>query len=516
MSGPKCMEVAYAPLAEARQCNRAQVEEWLATYTRLFVELAVLGRRLEAAGGASSPAAPSPEHLRKRLERHFAPGLGGFEAVVELREAKLALENELAVAQAKLKDSFEHTRRRFRKLRDDIAQATSAKGGLLKFVEQACLGELSTTQRQNLRSIVDSELRSFSLPDAVPDAPAAMEAMELLKVAEEEVRQAHQSLRKAQAACQQQIERIRAERAEEHRQKIVQKLAGVAKTESLQEFLARHNASAAQAAPAEDKVQRKLDALLAEITVLESTGGWQTIQKRAEGIRSERDATRRLILYEALVLDCDQCLRRLRDYERWAQEMDELIDKAAVHAEQPGIQVIFDELRQLRRSGTCADLKPLAARLGSTVAAADNAAQREEKRRLLLQTLKGMGYQIVEGMETAIRTAGRIVVQRDGESEYAVEMVVNDDLNLVQTAMIRFGEPGEMTEQQRLRDKEEEESWCQNHAEMREKLAEHGLNATMKLHLKPGEFPVRVVQSPSRRPAAITGTRRAGQQQMGT
>ena len=64
MSGPKCMEVAYAPLAEARQCNRAQVEEWLATYTRLFVELAVLGRRLEAAGGASSPAAPSPEHLR--------------------------------------------------------------------------------------------------------------------------------------------------------------------------------------------------------------------------------------------------------------------------------------------------------------------------------------------------------------------------------------------------------------------------------------------------------------------
>ena len=95
-------------------------------------------------------------------------------------------------------------------------------------------------------------------------------------------------------------------------------------------------------------------------------------------------------------------------------------------------------------------------------------------------------------------------------------MVVNDDLNLVQTAMIRFGEPGEMTEQQRLRDKDKEESWCQNHAEMREKLAEHGLNATMKLHLQPGEFPVRVVQSPSRRPAAITGTRRAGQQQMGT
>ena len=44
MSGPKCMEIAYAPLAEARQRNRAQVDEWLATYVRLFAELAALGR----------------------------------------------------------------------------------------------------------------------------------------------------------------------------------------------------------------------------------------------------------------------------------------------------------------------------------------------------------------------------------------------------------------------------------------------------------------------------------------
>jgi hypothetical protein len=118
-------------------------------------------------------------------------------------------------------------------------------------------------------------------------------------------------------------------------------------------------------------------------------------------------------------------------------------------------------------------------------------------------------------METAMQTAGRIVVQRDGETEYAVEMVVNADLSLVQTAMIRFGEAGDMTEQQRLRDKEKEESWCQNHAEMREKLAEHSLSATMKLHLQPGEFPVRVVQSPRRPAATVTAARRSRQREMG-
>ena len=507
------MEIAYAPLAEARQCNRAQVEEWLATYTRLFAELAALGRRLEAAWGAASPAAPSPEHLRKRLEKHFAPGLDGFQAVKELREAKLALENEQAAAQAKLKDTIEDTRRRVHKLRDEIAQTASAKAGLLEFLKQAELGELSAPQRQNLKNIVESELRSFSLPDALPDAPAATEAVELLEVAEEEVRQARQSLKKAQAACQAQVERLRAERAEQHRRKIIQKLASAAKTESLQEFLARHNASAAPAPPAEDKVQRKLDTLLAEIAVLESTGGWQAIQSRAEEIRREREAGRRLMLYEALLLDCGQRLRRLREYERWAREMDELIDKTLVHADQPGIRALCEELRQVRRSGNFADLKPLAARLEQKLSAGRKAADREEKRRLLLQTLRAMGYEIVEGMETAMQTAGRIVVQRDGEAEYAVEVVVNDDLSLVQTAMIRFGDSAEPTEQQRLRDTEKEESWCQDHTQMREQLAQQGLKATLKMHLKPGEHPVRVVRGSKRPTATRVDARRSGRQQ---
>ena len=59
MSGPKCMEIAYVPMAEACQYNPAQVQEWLTAYTRLFAELAALGRRSAALGSVFSPAAPS-------------------------------------------------------------------------------------------------------------------------------------------------------------------------------------------------------------------------------------------------------------------------------------------------------------------------------------------------------------------------------------------------------------------------------------------------------------------------
>ena len=116
---------------------------------------------------------------------------------MELREVKLALENELAAARAEIKETIEDAHRRVRKLRDEIAQTASAKAGLLEFVEQAELGDLSAPQRRNLRDIVESDLRSFRLPNAMPDAPAATEAVELLKAAEEEVRQARRSLKKA-------------------------------------------------------------------------------------------------------------------------------------------------------------------------------------------------------------------------------------------------------------------------------------------------------------------------------
>ena len=70
-----------------------------------------------------------------------------------------------------------------------------------------------------------------------------------------------------------------------------------------------------------------------------------------------------------------------------------------------------------------------------------------------------------------------------------------------------------MTEQQWLRDMEKEESWCQDHTQMREQLAQQGLKATLKMHLKPGEHPVRVVQQYQRRTALRTNARRSRERQ---
>jgi hypothetical protein len=48
-----------------------------------------------------------------------------------------------------------------------------------------------------------------------------------------------------------------------------------------------------------------------------------------------------------------------------------------------------------------------------------------------------LGYEVIEGMESAFARAGSILVQKGGQSEYAVEMVTDKELSLLQTAVIR-------------------------------------------------------------------------------
>jgi hypothetical protein len=109
-----------------------------------------------------------------------------------------------------------------------------------------------------------------------------------------------------------------------------------------------------------------------------------------------------------------------------------------------------------------------------------------------------LGYEVIEGMESAFARAGSILVQKGGQSEYAVEMVTDKELSLLQTAVIRRADGLEVTEQQRLRDREQEEAWCSDHGRIRQKLAERGFATEFKLQIPAGEHPVKIIQTGQR------------------
>jgi hypothetical protein len=96
-------------------------------------------------------------------------------------------------------------------------------------------------------------------------------------------------------------------------------------------------------------------------------------------------------------------------------------------------------------------------------------------------------------METALVEAGRIEIRKPGDRDYAVEVVANADFTKVQTEMVRYAATTDSTTQQRWRDKEREEAWCEDHARLRAALAERGMEASFSFKLGAGLKPVRVI-----------------------
>jgi hypothetical protein len=222
------------------------------------------------------------------------------------------------------------------------------------------------------------------------------------------------------------------------------------------------------------------------------TGAWSGLQVKAGRIQEEKDGARRQMLYEDLAIECDHRLRQLHEIERWNRDVDQLLEEAAPY-EGTAVDDVVKELKALKRAGRPALLEPYRMRMVETQKREVARLERERKRAAVLESLQELGYEISEEMETALVQAGKVVIHKPGDSEYAVEVVANDDLSMLQTTMVRFADSDKMTEQQRLRDTEREEAWCEDHARLRQKMAERGLRTNFKLKIAAGAHPVRVV-----------------------
>jgi hypothetical protein len=100
-------------------------------------------------------------------------------------------------------------------------------------------------------------------------------------------------------------------------------------------------------------------------------------------------------------------------------------------------------------------------------------------------TSKG-GHVRVEG--------GSIILQKPGSSDYAVELQDMD--GKLRSRVVRFGDPlSTGSEQQRQRDSEMEEQWCQAHTQTLSTLREQGVDAKIMAKREPGAIPVEVIRA---------------------
>ncbi|MGO8697195.1 MAG: hypothetical protein ACLQVY_05695, partial [Limisphaerales bacterium] len=222
---------------------------------------------------------------------------------------------------------------------------------------------------------------------------------------------------------------------------------------------------------------------------------------------------RRKLHYESLLVECSGLLNHLRAASEWQKKVDELSASAA-HVNSTVVDEIVEELADLRRAATPVDLPPIQQRLNAAIKSEEERQLREEKRQAIIASLSALGYDLIEGtMETAMVQGGKILMHKPGESEYAVEVAVDRDLSLVQTALVRFAGSNEASAQQKLRDVEREVSWCGDHARLREELKQRGLASDFKLKIPAGQEPVRVIIAQPSRQARDQAVARSRSQQ---
>ena len=508
MSGPKCVVVAplfpgialvpvillggaaVAGTAALIKLTESYLEQRRleARFRQIKEDMDALNRRLQALGEDAGLLEEELAAVSRRADQAMAEG-DYHGAVTLLANAVKSAEQHREIAEARIENRVAKLQRRFQMLHRRAAEISALREQLVAFADASIPTDWPADERERLTESFRAELARIEIPET-PPADLSEAGTAQLARAEREFAAATLRLEDARKNFSAEISRT-------HARNVANRLGAHAPaTTTLAEWLAAkpRPAAAAEAPPAaaEQGILEKLDALLAQIGALQDTAGWSELLRRAEAIRADTDAGRRRRFYESLVLECDARLKQLRAARAWIAEVDNLLADAAAYAG-TAVDEVATALRELRRAGRPVDLAPWRERLAATQQRELARLERERKRRAILDSLAELGYETNAGLETALVQAGKLVVRKPGESDYAVEVVSDAGLSMVQTTMVRYSDTPELTEQQRRRDTEREDEWCADHARLRERLAKQGLATSFKLKLPSGEHPVKIV-----------------------
>lgn len=509
MSGPKCVVVApFAPalplvpillIAAAATAGTIALVNLTSSYIerrklearfrRTKDDLAAVSSRLRALGEDTEGLQENLEELSRKADDMMQKGRCD-QAIAMLATSVAAIDHRRRLLEARIEARIGELQRRFLELSKRSTQLAAARQHLEIFARTATPPDWPTAERERIAALGNAALDAIIVPAALA-ADLSEEGTRRMEEAEAQLKSSERALEEAQKNLSAEVNHTQS--------RLIADKLGIsnARTTSLTEWLAARPQTVAPPSAAERGILKKLDALLAQIGALQDTAGWAELMRRADAVRAEADAGRRRRLYESLVLESGQRLKHLRSTQAWIAEVDALVEEAEPYAG-TAVDAVANALRDLRRAGRPEDLTPWRERLATAQKNVLAKLEHERKRAAILESLAELGYETSEGMETALARAGKLVIRKPGDEDYAVEVVGDASLSMVQTTMVRYTDAPEMTEQQRQRDCEREEEWCADHTRLRDRLAKQGLATSFKLKLPSGEHPVKVVQKDQR------------------
>jgi hypothetical protein len=488
--------VALVSLSSA-YLERRKLEARLRRTREYFEELR---NRLRALGENADSLVEALESISSAADKLMAEG--EFEKAVRLFAGAVdGVEAQRSQLETLLERRIAGIQCRFHEASQRRVHLIESLSQLRIFAGTAGTADWPAAERERFKENWLDALAGIVVPD-VPISDLNEAGVARLDQVESQLQEVDRMLRSAKEGIQNDVNRNQAEIISSRLQGKSQPVVHI------NDWLAAQPALISKPDASERAMIKKLDALILKIGALQDTAGWAELMRRVDAVRAEADGSRRRHLYESLVLDSGRRLKSLGAAKKWIADVDVLLEETEAYAG-TAVDAIAEELRELRRAGLPIDLKPWRERLIATQQRELARLERERKRQAILESLADLGYETGGAMETAMAQGGKLVIRKPGDSDYAVELVANTDLSMVQTTMVRYSDSPDLTEQQRRRDHEREEAWCADHGRLREKLAGKGLGTKFKLKLRAGEHPVKIVKKGERAQVAAAKAKRS-------
>lgn len=240
-----------------------------------------------------------------------------------------------------------------------------------------------------------------------------------------------------------------------------------------------------------ERIDRRLDVVDAELTTALGTGSGIAINASGDlvaDVRVDRSAT----INTDVHADVRRLLGRLSS-DVTATELAPALTAAqlALSASRSDADTYLNELRiRVKHANTQA-----ADRQQRHVAGALANAERTVIREAVTRTLADLGYEVRAGFETLTARDGEVYVTRDDWPDHAVKVRIDD--HQLRVAMVRTSEP--TSAEDRRRDAEREDEWCESFAELRQRLAGAGMATTVSWSVDHMTLPVVKTSAAKRR-----------------
>jgi len=132
------------------------------------------------------------------------------------------------------------------------------------------------------------------------------------------------------------------------------------------------------------------------------------------------------------------------------------------------------------------------------VASVEQAARARADQRYAAQVIREeferLGYEIDEGFETMFVAGGRIEISKPSMKDYAARVEAAAGDGRLDVRLVRAGGPAaSVSQEQRLRDREAEEAWCVDFAEVLAAARKRKVGHRVTRHVRPGDEAVLVL-----------------------